>query len=237
MPAMIETFELSKTYGPRRVLERVNLSIAAGERIALVGLNGAGKTTLLRVLAGLVRPTSGRVAVVGLSPASPDGLARRAIGFLSHQTGLYGDLTAEQNLTFFARLYQLPDIANTVSASLARVGLAGRRHDLVSTFSRGMQQRLALARALLHQPRVLLLDEPYAGLDLRAAALLDALLDEATADGCAIVMATHRLEQDLPAGRRVLALARGRLVYDGDAADFRENMPGSITRRSAQEAP
>ncbi|MHB1295333.1 MAG: heme ABC exporter ATP-binding protein CcmA [Anaerolineae bacterium] len=227
MPAMIETFDLSKSYGPRRVLDRVTLSIDEGEHVVLVGLNGAGKSTLLRVLAGLSRPTAGRVAVAGQAPGEQGEQARLAIGLLAHQSGLYADLTAEQNLTFFARLYGLPDVAGTVADWLARVGLAGRRHDRVGTFSCGMARRLALARTLLHGPRALLLDEPYAGLDVRAAALLDELLDKATARGCTVLLATHRPAQDLPAGRRVLALARGRLAYDGEAEGFQERALGA----------
>ncbi len=149
----------------------------AGEYVTLVGPNGAGKTTLLRILATLIRPTSGTVRIAGMDVARAGPEIRRYIGFLSHRTLLYEDLTAEQNLRFYARLYGIPDASARMDELLQRVGLADRRHDLVRTFSRGMQQRLAVARALIHCPSILLLDEPYTGLGPDAAGALQSLLE------------------------------------------------------------
>jgi heme exporter protein A len=139
---------------------------------------------------------------------------RRRIGFLSHHTLLYEDLTPEQNLRFYARMYDLDEGLSRSRELLERVGLAARRHDLVRTFSRGMQQRLAVARAVLHWPQVLLLDEPYTGLDPNAAQVLTELLAELTGEGCTALLTTHNLERGLAIGQRVLVLARGHLVYD-----------------------
>jgi len=211
---MIKVCNLSKSFGPRAALAAVDLSIERGEFVTLMGPNGAGKTTLLRILATLARPTSGTVRIAGLDPTRDGIEVRQRIGFLSHRTLLYEDLTAEQNLRFYARMYGLDDGPARVQDLLQRVGLATRRHDLVRTFSRGMQQRLALARAVLHRPHVLLLDEPYTGLDPLAAQVLTGLLAELTGEGCTTLLTTHDLGRGLEVGRRVVVLARGRLVYD-----------------------
>lgn len=210
---MIETRALTKTFGPRTALDGVDLVIGEGEFVALVGPNGAGKTTLLRILATLSRPSSGAVRIAGLDLFSEGEKARRQIGFLSHRTLLYDDLTAEQNLRFYARLYDLDDDSR-VSRLLQRVGLGMRRTDLVQTFSRGMKQRLAVARAVLHHPQLLLLDEPYTGLDPQAVETLRDLLAELAGEGCTVLMTTHRINRALSTGERVLILHQGRLVYD-----------------------
>jgi heme exporter protein A len=211
---MIQARDLVKSFGPRVALAGVNVSVEAGEFVTLVGPNGAGKTTLLRILATLTRPTSGAVRIAGMDPARAGSKVRRRIGFLSHQTLLYDDLTAEQNLRFYARMYDLDAAAARVDDLLERVGLAARRDDLVRTLSRGMHQRLALARSVLHRPQVLLLDEPYTGLDPQAAQALTDLLVELVGEGGTILLTTHNLERGLALGRRVLMLARGRVVCD-----------------------
>ena len=211
---MIQVRDLIKSFGPRVALAGVNISVEAGEFVTLVGPNGAGKTTLLRILATLTRPTSGAVQIAGLDPARAGSEARRRIGFLSHQTLLYDDLSAEQNLRFYARMYDLDAAAARVDDLLERVGLAARREDLVRTLSRGMHQRLALARSVLHRPQVLLLDEPYTGLDPQAAQALTDLLVELVGEGGTILLTTHNLERGLALGRRVVMLARGRVVCD-----------------------
>lgn len=211
---MIETDDLTKSFGPRTALAGVDLSIAAGEFVALIGPNGAGKTTLLRILATLTRPTSGAVRIAGLDPTRAGEQVRRKIGFLSHRTLLYDDLTAEQNLRFTARMYDLADSSARIEHLLQQVGLEARRGDLVRTFSRGMQQRLSLARAVLHRPEVLFLDEPYTGLDPHAAQVLSDLLRHLANEGCTILLTTHDLARGLDLGQRVLILARGRLVFD-----------------------
>ena len=211
---MIKVCNLSKSFGPRAALAGVDLSIGAGEFVTLMGPNGAGKTTLLRILATLARPTSGTVRIAGLDPTRDGIKVRQRIGFLSHRTLLYEDLTAEQNLRFYARMYGLDDGPARVQDLLQRVGLATRHQDLVRTFSRGMQQRLAMARAVLHRPQMLLLDEPYTGLDPLAVQALTDLLAELTGEGCTILLTTHDLGRGLEVGRRVVVLAQGRLVYD-----------------------
>ena len=211
---MIRTRGLTKSFGPRTALAGIDLSIDAGESVALVGPNGAGKTTLLRILATLARPTSGTVRIGGLDVPSAGEQARRSIGFLSHRTLLYEDLTAEQNLRFYARMYDLDPNSPRIGNLLDRVGLVLRQGDLVQTFSRGMRQRLSVARAVLHEPRVLLLDEPYTGLDPQAVEMLRELLEEIAGAGCAILLTTHRLTRVLSGGQRVMVLHRGRMVYD-----------------------
>ena len=216
---LISLSGFSLQIGGRRILDRISLTVEAGEFVSVIGPNGAGKTTLLRILATLIRPTSGTVRIAGLDPAQAGPEVRRHIGFLSHRTLLYDDLTAEQNLRFYARLYGLSDASARIDELLERVGLADRRHDLVRTFSRGMQQRLAVARAVLHRPSILLLDEPYTGLDPHATDALSALLSELAGEGCTILLTTHDLERGLAVGNRVVVLSRGRVAYDAPTAD------------------
>ena len=211
---MIEAHDLIKSFGPRAALAGVDLSVEAGEFVTLVGPNGAGKTTLLRILATLSRPTSGTLRIAGLDPSQAGDDVRRRIGFLSHRTLLYDDLTAEQNLGFYARMYDLNDGPARIESLLKQVNLATRRHDLVRTFSRGMQQRLSVARAVLHRPQVLLLDEPYTGLDPNAAQALTNLLADLAEEGGTVLLTTHNLERGVVTGQRVVVLTRGKLVYD-----------------------
>ncbi|MDX9955287.1 MAG: heme ABC exporter ATP-binding protein CcmA, partial [Anaerolineae bacterium] len=233
---MIEVRGVTKAFGPQRALVNVDLTIGAGEWVTLTGPNGAGKTTLLRILATLAQPSSGSVRLFGLDPRRHGAQIRRQLGYLSHRTLLYPDLSAEQNLRFYARCYGLNDSAARIAELLEQAQLTARRHDLVATFSRGMQQRLALARTLLHAPRLLLLDEPYTGLDTFAAEELTAQLSQLHGAGCTLVLATHTWEgealpaqqQPLPQQRalpeqRVLILQRGRLLHDaplGERAAF-----------------
>ncbi|MBN2003607.1 MAG: heme ABC exporter ATP-binding protein CcmA [Anaerolineae bacterium] len=210
----VEAHDLVKTFGPHTALSGVNLHVEAGEWVTLVGPNGAGKTTLLRILATLARPTSGDVRIFGLD-ARRYGLAIcRQLGFLSHRTLLYDDLTAVQNLAFYSRVYGLADGPARSAVMLDRLHLTARQNDLVVTYSRGMQQRLAVARAMLHRPRLLLLDEPYTGLDLLAAEALTRLLAEINAAGCTILLTTHTLEGAVFLGRRTVVLRQGRVIHD-----------------------
>ncbi|HEX8242975.1 MAG TPA: heme ABC exporter ATP-binding protein CcmA [Longimicrobium sp.] len=220
----VEARGLEKWYGPLPAVRGVDFSLARGEFLTVFGPNGAGKTTLLRMLCGAVKPTRGTVLVGGHDVAGEDG-ARRRIGLLSHQTFLYPGLTAAENLDFYGRLYGLRDRRARVDAALESVGLRGRSGDRVRTFSRGMQQRLALARTLLHEPQVVLLDEPYTGLDPHAAAMLRDVLDRLRDGRTTVVLVTHNLSQGLEQADRVVVQVGGRWVSDEpraalDAAAF-----------------
>lgn len=214
---MIEAHGLVKAFGDHVVLRGLDLEVAEGEFLALVGPNGAGKTTLMRILATLSRPTRGQCRVAGVDLRTHPLAARRRIGLVSHQTLLYGDLSAEENLRFYARLYGLPDADRRIEELLDRVGLAARRGSLVRTFSRGMQQRLAIARAILHDPPVLLLDEPDTGLDPHAAERLQSILDDLATRGRTVLMTTHQLERGLRMASRVAVLAGGRIAFVAEA--------------------
>lgn len=220
---MIKLHQLSKNYGLNPVLRDVNLHIKAGEFVALVGGNGAGKTTLLRIIATLLTPTSGQVLVGGWPLPQQAMRVRQHIGYVSHQSLLYDDLSAIENLAFFARLYGVGQ--EKTNGALKRVGLFARQRDPVRTFSRGMIQRLAIARATLHEPDVLLLDEPYTGLDQEAAELLDKLLEKEIERGRTILMITHDLIHGLHLCDRIAILNRGKIVCEirskeVDEADF-----------------
>lgn len=211
---MIQARNLTKSFGGRPVLQGIDLDVAAGECLALVGPNGAGKTTLLRILATLSRPSGGTIRIAGSHLADGAKEIRRQIGFLSHQPLLYGDLSAEENLRFYGKMYAVIDLAERASALLEQVGLESSRHALVRTFSRGMRQRLSIARALLHDPPVLLLDEPYTGLDRQAARMLDRVLQEARAASRAVLLTTHDLKHGWQLGDRIAVLVRGRIAYE-----------------------
>jgi heme exporter protein A len=222
VPAL-EARGVEKWYGPLPAVRGVDFSLAPGEFLVVFGPNGAGKTTLLRMLCGAVKPTHGAV-LVGGEPVAEDA-ARRRIGLLSHQTFLYPGLSAAENLDFYARLYGLPRRRELVAEALVSVGLADRAGDRVRTFSRGMQQRVALARTLLHDPAVVLLDEPYTGLDPHAAAMLSGILDRLRDGRRTVVLVTHNLSQGLEQADRVAVQVGGRWVSDEpratvDAAAF-----------------
>ncbi len=222
VPALsaVEVRGLVKSFGSKVALEGVDLDVAEGEFLTLVGPNGAGKTTLIRILATLTRPTGGSVRVAGYDLGSQGSEARRRIGLASHQTLLYGDLSAEENLRFYGRMYEVPDLEERITALLQRVDLDHRRHDLVRTFSRGMQQRLSIARALLHDPAVLLLDEPYTGLDQQAMEVLREVLVALVGRSRTVLMTTHNLERGLELCDRAAILVNGRIVYQADKSDL-----------------
>jgi heme exporter protein A len=214
---MIQLRGIIKNYGFHPVLRGVELHVRQGEFVTLVGPNGAGKSTLLRIVATLLRPTAGDVRVGGWPLITHAEQVRRHIGLVSHQSLLYRDLSAADNLLFFARLYGLADAGQRVQAALRQVGLLARQRDAVGTYSRGMVQRLAIARATLHEPDVLLLDEPYTGLDQEAAALLDELLRREAANGRTILMITHDLGHGLELADRLVILHGGRIVHEVDS--------------------
>lgn len=213
---MIEVRKLTKTFGLNPVLRGLDFDVPRGQFLTLLGPNGSGKTTLLRILGALSHATSGTVRIGGWELPKEAAFVRAQLGVVSHLPLLYDVLTAQENLTFFARLYGLPKEtrAARVDAVLRRVGLHHRQRDVVMTYSRGMQQRLAIARAILHDPAVLLLDEPYTGLDQDAAALLDNLLREVAVAGRTVVMTTHDLRRGHALADRILILSRGRIAFD-----------------------
>jgi heme exporter protein A len=206
---MIEVRRLVKTFGLKPVLRGVDFRAQAGEFVALLGPNGAGKTTMLRILATLSRPTMGEVRLAGHALPAQAAEVRRLLGVVSHQPLLYGDLTAEENLRFYARMYGLSDGAGRAAEVLDSVGLAPRRRDLVRQFSRGMQQRLAIGRALLHDPQVMLFDEPYTGLDQDASRMLDEVLRRVAVAGRTVVMTSHDLPRAADLATRIDVLSRG----------------------------
>jgi heme exporter protein A len=210
---MIRIQGLVKSYGSNVVLRGVDLHVKPGEFVTLVGPNGAGKTTLLRIVATLQKPSAGSVTVGGWSLPHEAGRVRNHIGLVSHHALLYGDLSAAENLEFYARLYQLDHRQERVAAALQLVGLAARQRDPVRSFSRGMLQRLTIARATLHEPDVLLFDEPYTGLDQDATALLDDLLRQEVARGRTIFMITHDLARGLDLCQRIAILNRGKIAH------------------------
>lgn len=217
---MIRLNAVVKQYGLNPVLRGVDLHVREGEFVTLVGPNGAGKSTLMGIVATLLRPTSGEVRVGGWSLPQQADRVRRHIGLVSHHALLYRDLTAAENLSFYARLYRLPDAEARVLAALRKVGLFARQRDPVGTFSRGMLQRLTIARATLHEPDVLLLDEPYTGLDQEASQLLDDLLHEEAQRGRTILMITHDLGHGLALADRLAILHRGQIAREVSRADI-----------------
>jgi len=214
----IEVHGLSKRFGHQAALQGVNLEVARGEFLALFGPNGAGKTTLLRIIASLTQPTAGSVRVLGHDLGQGATAVRRQIGLISHHPLLYGDLTPDENLRFFARMYDLADAEARIAAVLEQMGLTGRRRDPVRTLSRGMVQRLSIARALLHDPAILLLDEPYTGLDLQAADRLRTTLQELATSERTILLTTHHLEQGVELCDRAAILHRGQIAWQGERA-------------------
>lgn len=216
---------LTRSFGRVRALRGVDFSLDSGEVLAVFGPNGAGKTTLLRILAGLLRPEQGEVIVAGVPLARNDGRYRRRIGMISHHSLLYDGLTARENLEFYGRLYGLEASRAAALKALVAVGLTERATSPVATFSRGMTQRLAIARALLHEPEIVLLDEPFTGLDQQAAAMLRGLLGRLRDDRRAVVLATHNLDEGLELATHVAILVGGRFVEcgpkRGDPASYR----------------
>ena len=206
---MITVKKLVKRFGLKPVLRGVDFEVQPGEFVALLGPNGAGKTTFLRILASLSRPTLGEVNIAGYQLPNQAAQVRARLGVVSHLPLLYGDLTAEENLRFYGRMYGLTDLERRITEVLEMVGLEARRRDLVRTFSRGMQQRLAIGRAVLHDPDVVLFDEPYTGLDQDASSMLDEVLKTVAAKGRTVVMTSHDLARAEDLATRFDILSRG----------------------------
>jgi heme exporter protein A len=219
---MLETKKLVKSFGERAVLRSLDLTIRQGEFVMLLGANGAGKTTLLRIMSMLMRPTDGVVELAGIRSDKAKPSIRELIGVISHQTFLYEDLNAYENLGFYGQLYGVRKIKHRIDEVLEIVGLTGRAQDRVRTYSRGMQQRLSIARAILHNPPVLLLDEPDTGLDRQASDMLSNLIREMAIENTArtVLMTTHNLERGLMMCNRVIVLANGRIAQDVPASSL-----------------
>src|SRR5512140_596944 len=206
---MIQVHRLVKRFGSKVVLRNLEFEVAAGEFVALLGPNGAGKTTFLRILSSLSRPTLGEVDVAGYRLPKEAAAVRARLGVVSHLPLLYGDLSAEENLRFYGRMYGIPNLEQRITEVLEMVGLENRRRDLTRTFSRGMQQRLAIGRAVLHDPDVMLFDEPYTGLDQDASSMLDEVLQTVAARGRTVVMTSHDLARAEDLATRFDILSRG----------------------------
>jgi heme exporter protein A len=206
---VIAVKKLVKRFGLKTVLRGLDFDVQPGEFVALLGPNGAGKTTFLRILASLSRPSLGEVQVAQYHLPKEAAQVRARLGVVSHLPLLYGDLTADENLRFYARMYNLPNYELRITEVLEMVGLENRRRDLVRTYSRGMQQRLAIGRAVLHDPDVILFDEPYTGLDQDASSMLDGVLKTVAAQGRTVVMTSHDLARAEELATRFDVLSRG----------------------------
>lgn len=206
---MISVKRLVKRFGLKTVLRGMDFEVKPGEFVALLGPNGAGKTTFLRILASLSRPSLGEVNIAGFKLPNEAAQVRARLGVVSHLPLLYGDLTAEENLRFYARMYGITNDQLRITEVLEMVGLTNRRRDLVRAYSRGMQQRLAIGRAVLHDPEIMLFDEPYTGLDQDASTMLDDVLQTVAAQGRTVVMTSHDLARAEQLATRFDILSRG----------------------------
>jgi heme exporter protein A len=232
---MIEVRKLTKRFGLKTVLRGLDFHVEPGEFVALLGPNGAGKTTFLRILASLSRPSMGDVKIASYRLPNQAAAVRRRLGVVSHLPLLYGDLTAEENLYFFGRMYAVPNLEQRVAEVLELVGLSARRRDLVRTFSRGMQQRLAIGRAVLHDPEVMLFDEPHTGLDQDASVMLDNVLREVAAMGRTVVMTSHDLARSADLASRFDILSRGVITASVRRSEINPNDLLAFYRQAIQE--
>lgn len=219
---MISTKKLVKRFGLKTVLRGVDFEVQPGEFVALLGPNGAGKTTFLRILASLSRPSLGDVTIAGFKLPHEAAQVRARLGVVSHLPLLYGDLSAEENLRFYARMYGITNYQLRMTEILEMVGLESQRRDLVRTFSRGMQQRLAIGRAVLHDPDVMLFDEPYTGLDQDASVMLDDVLKTVAAQGRTVVMTSHDLARAENLATRFDILSHGVIAASASSKQLKK---------------
>ncbi|NOY61295.1 MAG: heme ABC exporter ATP-binding protein CcmA [Calditrichaeota bacterium] len=217
---MIKVRNISKSFASNQALQDVTFQIQKGQFVTLLGANGAGKTTLTRILATLTRPTKGTVQIAGYAIDKDPIAVRRQIGVMSHFSFLYGDLSAEENLHFYGKMYGVQNLQNRIDELLHQVNLHTRRYDLVRTFSRGMQQRLSLARAILHHPDILLLDEPFAGLDVNAHKMLNDLLHNFIAHDSTVLLTTHDIDYAVNNSHRLIIIKDGRVIADDPTASI-----------------
>ena len=211
---------VTKSFSNQLALRGIDLEVRRGESVVLFGPNGAGKTTLIKVLATITNPSSGRVLIDGLSLKNNAEEMRRRIGVVTHETFLYNNLTAYENLEFYSRMYDVPRRKERIQEVAAMVGMTSRLHDRVGTLSRGMQQRISIARSLLHRPAIMLLDEPETGLDQEAISMLWKALATEGERKRTVILTTHNLERGLELGERLLILDKGRIVYQGSRQDL-----------------
>ncbi len=217
---MILVEKLTKSFGTQYALRGINLEIEQGRLLCIFGPNGAGKTTFLRILSTLSKASSGRILIDGKPLRDHAEALRQRIGVIGHATFLYDELTAYENLKFYARLYSIPSAEKRIREALQEVGLEARADDFVRTFSRGMQQRLSIARAMLHQPDILLLDEPFTGLDQHASNMLMSWLRDLKGENRTIVLVTHHLNHGLDLADDVAIFVRGRVAFFSAAAEL-----------------
>lgn len=217
------------------MLEALSFEVETGGFLAIFGPNGAGKTTLLKILTTLIPPSRGEVLIDGHSLAEEPTPIRRIIGFISHNPLLYLDLSAYENLKFYSQLYQVANLEEVIDRLLEKVELSHRRYDLVRTFSKGMQQRLAIARTLLHQPQLLFLDEPHSGLDPHAVDILDGLLSEIRKDHT-FIMVTHSLEKGLDLATQAMILDQGKIIFNQKSEELNAKTLKDIYTREVREA-
>jgi heme exporter protein A len=211
MNPTLEATGLTRLFGRHRAVDDVSFALAAGESVALFGPNGAGKTTLLRLLAGLLRPTVGK-AIIGGDDVRSEATVRGRVGLISHQTMLYPALTAQENVEFAARLHGIAAPKHAAVNALEKMGIADRRASLVKTLSRGMQQRVSIARAIVHAPAVLLLDEPYTGLDANGAAALSRMLHELRVAGASMMLVTHNVAEGIEVSTQAVVMKSGKFA-------------------------
>ncbi|MDD4751729.1 MAG: ABC transporter ATP-binding protein [Desulfitobacteriaceae bacterium] len=223
---MIRGIDISKKFGSKVILKQVNLSVPPGQFVVLLGPNGAGKSTLLKVLSLLDKPTEGQIIIDGVSGGINNPALRKKIGILSHRSFLYDRLSARENLKFYGHLYEVSGLDERIKVLAGQVGLQYFLDDPVYTFSRGMVQKLAVIRAMIHDPEILFLDEPYTGLDQHAEAIFTRLLHEWHNKRRTVFMITHTFEQGLDLAERVVILVRGRIIYDapfcGESHELRD---------------
>lgn len=218
-PAEVEVRNISKIFGKRKVLDNISFELEKGGFLSLFGPNGAGKTTLVKIISTLIAPTKGEVRLSGMDPRKDSAAIRSKIGLISHSPLLYLDLSAEENLRFYGAMYGVENIDERVDEMLEQVELSHRRYDLVRTYSKGMTQRLAIARALLHKPSVLFLDEPHTGLDPHAVDIFESLLDSIRADHT-FIMITHNIDRGIALCSKAMILYGGQIAFYQDKEDL-----------------
>ena len=236
---LLQVSEVRKHFGPLPVLRGISFAVDSGDFITIVGPNGAGKSTLLNCISMVLCPSSGTIECLGQDIRKDPNGYRRMLGYISHYLFLYGELSGLENLRFYARLYGIDADTASLEERLHSIGLFAPRHQPVRTYSRGMKQRLAIVRALLHEPRVVLLDEPFTGLDQHASAILRDLLLRLKAQERTVIMISHHLEHALEMGSRILILVRGRIRSELSAAAgrdmvFREHYMEIVNRHGGE---